>query len=282
MRFLFYIVAVYGFLYIPIVLVVLSSFSTSGDILHWSGVSFCWYRKLFCQREIIDAAYFSFRVAFVSASISSALGLLCAYLLVNSKRSDSWHHNENNTDTNQSLKEPKSIRLLNVLSMAPLLVSEIVLGLAFLLAFNLFSNWGFAVNPMHRLVIAHITLGCAYTVSILKASLLSVDKSIEEAALDLGAKPHHVFIHVTLPIISRALLVSWLMAFLISMDDVIIASFLHGSGVVTLPLLIFSRLKFGVTPDINALASILIFMAISVSVVVWRVMKNDKQRDVDN
>lgn len=228
----------YAFLYLPIILVIFYSLNKAATI-SWQGFSLRWYKMLFSDRAILSAAWVSLRVALCSATISVVLGTACAYAITRSPR-----------------------RVLQSMSTAPLVVPEIVMGLSMLLFFVVSQRlFGWPQRGMLTIIIAHTTLGTAYVVMIVRARLTNFDKRLEEAALNLGARPRNVFFLVTLPLIFPSIVSGWLISFILSLDDVILASFTSGPGASTLPLVIFSSLRFGSTPEINALASCIVFLA---------------------
>lgn len=234
-------VAGFIFLYAPILMIILFSFSASRIPGNWGGFSTQWYVALFQDRAILNAVAVSLRVAIASATIAVILGTIGAIVLVrfHNLRGKNFFHG---------------------LSTAPVLIPDIVLGLGLILLFVMLKNaigWPQQLG-IPTVTIAHATLAMAYVVIIVRSRLAEVDYHLEEAALDLGAKPHTVFFSITLPIISPALISGWLLAFTLSLDDVVLASFLTGPGTTTLALEVFSQIRYGLTPKINALASLMI------------------------
>lgn len=245
---LFFMGLGYVFLYLPIISLVVYSFNASYGSAAWEGFSLKWYEALFNNQRLIEAALTSVQVATYSATLAVVLGTLAAAALVRIKRF-------------------KGRTLFSLLTAAPLVMPEVITGLSLLLLFVSFQDiLGIYIHRgIGTVVIAHTTLCVAYVIIIVRTRLGDVDRSLEEAALDLGAKPLKVFLTVTLPIISPALLSSWLLAFALSMDDLVIASFTTGPGSSTLPMMIFASIRFNMTPEINALATIIIsFVAVSV------------------
>jgi putrescine transport system permease protein len=233
----------YVFLYAPILFVVLFSFNSSSAMTTFDGFSFHWYESLFKNTMLLRAFLVSLRVAVVSATLSVVLGTLCALTLVRIREFRGWS-------------------LLGIMGTAPLIMPEVITGLAFLVFFVTTENilgWPLG-RGIQTITIAHTTLALAYVTVIIRARLLEVDASLEEAALDLGGRPSRVFFLITLPIISPALFSGWLLAFALSMDDLVIASFTSGPGFSTLPMVIFSSIRLGATPQINALASLIVLM----------------------
>lgn len=252
----------YAFLYVPIVWLVVYSFNASRMVTVWSGFSTKWYGELLSNEKIIDAALLSLKVAFITATGSVALATLAALVLVRFKRF-------------------RGRTMFQAMVTAPLVMPEVITGLALLLMFVALEH---AVGwPDGRgtttIAIAHITFAMAYVTVVVQSRLSQMDESIEEAALDLGARPAKVFLVITLPIISPALLAGWLLAFTLSLDDVVIASFVSGPGSTTLPMVIFSSVRLGVSPQINALATIVVVLVTFGILVAGRLMyRREAQR----
>lgn len=227
------------FLYLPIFLVMIYSFNASGT-LEWSSFSWKWYQELFRNEGFWEGTITSFQIALTSATMATILGTLCAL---------------------QSSKKNHPHRLLGYMSTMPLVIPEIITGLSLLLFFVGCQNiFGFPQRGFWTIVVAHTTLGAAYGTAIIRTQLLELDPSLSEAALDLGARPYGVFFLVKLPIIFPSLMASWLISFILSFDDVVLASFTSGPGNNTLPLVIFSSLKMGSNPQLNALATCIVLM----------------------
>lgn len=227
----------YVFLYTPILLIILYSFNRS-NTLSWQGLSFKWYATLAQNKILLDGAMISLQIAILSATLAVILGTLCA---------------------NACMLPQRSHRVLGFLATAPLVIPEMITGLSLLILFVAFEqHMGWFKRGMLTVIIAHTTLGIAYVTAIVRARLRSLSPLLREAALDLGARPYKVFFLITLPLILPSLGASWLIAFILSFDDVILASFTTGPGTTTLPLVIFSSLKMGYTPQINALATCII------------------------
>lgn len=244
----------YAFLYLPIFTVMVFSFNSSRTVMNWESFSTFWYRKLFNNQKVIDAALLSFKLAIATASLALIIGTIAAFVMVRYSKF-------------------KGKRFFNGLVTAPLVMPDVMVGVALLLLFVMFNNltgWperrGFAT-----ISIGHATISIAYVIIVVRARLSDFDQSLEEAALDLGARPIKVFFKITLPLIMPALASAWLLAFILSFDDVILASFLGGPGYTTLPMLIFSSVRFGVTPELNALATIII-LCIALGVVTLALM----------
>jgi putrescine transport system permease protein len=209
-----------------------------------------WYKALLSDPIILRATFTSVKVACVSASVSVVLGTIAAVIIVRFKNFGG--------------------KSLFVGAIAALLVMpEVVMGLSMLTLFaGVEKVFGFSIESgTTTIAIAHITLTLAYVTMLIQARLRDLDKSVEEAALDLGASPLKTFFVITLPMISPAIILGWLLAFALSLDDVVIASFVAGSGATTLPMIVFSSLRFGISPEINALATILMTV-LSIGVVI--------------
>jgi putrescine transport system permease protein len=243
----------YAFLYLPIVLLVLFSFNESRLVTVWSGFSTRWYAELASNTRVIDAALLSLTVATVSASIAVVLGTLAALALARFGRF--------------VLRLPLAGMLV-----APLVMPEVITGLSLLLLFvssSVVIGW-----PVERglptVIMAHATFGIAYVAVVVQARLKLMDPQIEEAASDLGAPPARTFIWITLPTLLPALAAGWLLAFTLSLDDLVIASFTTGPGATTLPMVVYSSVRLGLSPQINALASLFIAVAaILVTAAAW-------------
>ena len=230
----------FAFLYAPIVSMVVFSFNANRLATVWSGFSLQAYVDLFADSAMISAAWLSLRIAAISATLSTVLGTLCAVALVRFRF--------------------RGRTLLAGAVSAPLVMPEVILGLSLLLLFVALESaigWP-AGRGFLTIVIAHSTFCMAYVTVVLQSRLVDLDISLEEAAMDLGATPVRVFFDITLPIIAPALISGWLLAFTLSLDDLVIASFVSGPGSSTLPMVIFSKIRLGVAPDVNALATILI------------------------
>lgn len=231
----------YVFLYAPILSLIIFSFNESKLVTVWGGFSTKWYGELFRDPQILGAALVSIQVAVIAATLAVILGTLAAYVLMRFGRF-------------------RSRSLLTGMATAPLVMPEVITGLSLLLLFVAMEQligWP-AGRGMITIIIAHTTFCLAYVAVIVQSRLTGMDQSVEEAAMDLGARPVRVFFDITLPIISPALVAGWLLAFTLSLDDLVVASFVTGPGASTLPMVIFSKVRLGVSPDINALATIII------------------------
>jgi putrescine transport system permease protein len=238
----------FAFLYAPIVSLVIFSFNESSLVTVWSGFSTKWYGQLLQDQQLLDAAWRSLQIAFFSASIALVLGTLCAVALVRFRRF-------------------RGRTVLAGTVAAPLVMPDVITGLALLLLFVAMEatlGWP-SGRGMVTIIIAHTTFCMAYVTVVVQSRLADFDGSLEEAAQDLGATPVRVFFDITLPIIAPALVSGWLLGFTLSLDDLVIASFVSGPGSSTLPMVIFSKVRLGVSPDVNALATIIIgFVALGV------------------
>ena len=229
------------FLYAPIISLVVFSFNDSRLVTVWGGFSTRWYVALFNDRQILNAAWISLKVAFASATLAVVVGTLGAFVLTR-------------------FGKFTGRLLLTGMITAPLVMPEVITGLSLLLLFvsmELTLGWP-AGRGLTTVIIAHTTFCAAFVAVIAQSRLRDMDESLEEAARDLGAGPVRVFFDVTLPVIAPALVSGWLLAFTLSLDDLVIASFVSGPGASTLPMVIFSKVRLGVSPDVNALATIII------------------------
>ncbi|MEH6677316.1 ABC transporter permease [Phenylobacterium sp.] len=224
-----------GFLYLPILLLVIYSFNASRLVTVWGGFSTRWYTSLFQNEQLLAAAWVTLRVAFVSATLATILGALAALGLVRAGRF-------------------RGRTLFSSMTYAPLVMPEVILGLSLLL---LFVSVGLP-RGFWTVTIAHTTLTLCYATVVVQARLVSFDEALEEAARDLGAPPWKAFVMVTLPNIAPAVAAAWMLAFTLSLDDLVIASFTTGPGATTLPIRIYSAVRLGVSPEINAISTLLI------------------------
>jgi putrescine transport system permease protein len=252
-----------AFLYIPLILLIFYSFNKSRIVPVWGGFSTKWYGVLFDSEEVWQAVALSLKIATVNATFAMLLGTLAGLALV---RFGSF----------------KGRMLFSGMISAPLVMPEVITGLSLLLLFitlKEFIGWpderGFTT-----ITIAHITFSMAYVAVIIQSRLVGMAQDLEEAAQDLGARPFRVLIDITLPLLAPGMLAGWLLAFTLSLDDLVIATFVSGPGAVTLPMLIYSRVRLGLRPDINALATIIILVvAIGVLVAAWIMFRQQKQRE---
>jgi len=256
----------FAFLYVPILSLVVYSFNESRLVTVWGGFSTKWYGALLRNEQVLNAAWLSLKIAAVNATGAVILGTLAGLALARFGRF-------------------RGRTLLSGMTTAPLVMPEVITGLSLLLLFVVLEQivgW-----PQGRgvttITIAHMTLTMAYVSVIVQSRLASLDESLEEAAMDLGARPWKVFFVITLPIIAPALISGWLLAFTISLDDLVIASFVAGPGSSTLPMVVFSKVRLGVSPDINALATIMVLL-VTIGVIIAGILmarqEKARQRDV--
>jgi putrescine transport system permease protein len=225
----------FAFLYIPIALVVLYSFNASRLVTVWGGFSLRWYASLVDNQQVVDSAWISLQVALISAVASTVLGTLAAIVLSRFGRF-------------------RGRLVFSSLIYAPLVMPEVIMGLSLLLLFVAFDlDRGF-----WTLTLAHTTFGMCFVAIVVHARLAGFDRSLEEAAMDLGASPVASFFQITLPLIAPSVIAGFLLAFTISLDDFVIASFTTGPGATTLPMRIYSQVRLGVTPEINAISTLMI------------------------
>jgi len=250
----------FAFLYIPVASLIFYSFNASKLVTVWGGFSTKWYGELLHNQQILGAAWLSLQVATASATLAVVLGTVAGLVLAR-------------------FGPFKGRTLLSGLTTAPLVMPEVITGLSLLLLFVTMEQligWP-AGRGMTTIIIAHVTLTMAYVTVIVQSRLAQMDDSLEEAAMDLGARPFKVFFLITLPIIAPALMSGWLLAFTLSLDDLVITSFVAGPGSSTLPMVIFSKVRLGVSPDINALATILVTI-VTIGVIVAGVMMTRQQK----
>lgn len=237
-----WLAAGYVFLYIPIVLLVVLSFNASRQDVVWQGFTFNWYRELLNDQEIVSGFILSLKIAFLTGTLSVILGTFAAFTLVKYKRF--WGRTA-------------FVGMVN----APLVMPEVIIGLSLLLLLVSLQNtatFSWINRGMFTILIGHALVGMAYATVVVQSRLSEMDRSVEEAAMDLGCRPHQVFFLVTLPNITQALMSAWLLTFTISLDDVVISQLLSGPGSNTMPIVIFSRARLGLDPRVNAVATITI------------------------
>ena len=242
----------YAFLYIPLASVIFYSFNDSSLATVWGGFSTRWYGELFRNDQVLDAAFLSLRVAVTAATLATIFGTLAGMALA---RFGSF----------------RGRTLFTGMITSPLVMPEVITGLSLLLLFvslQQLTGWP-AQRGFNTITIAHTTFAMAYVAVIIQSRLVSMDESLEEAAMDLGGRPFRVMIDITLPLIAPAMVAGWLLAFTLSLDDLVIATFVSGPGGSTLPMLIFSKVKLGVTPDINALATLIIVLVTLGVLIAW-------------
>jgi putrescine transport system permease protein len=250
----------YAFLYLPIAILIIYSFNDNRLVTVWSHFSTRWYGELFRNAQIGDALWLSLRVAAVSATASVVLGTLAAFVMQRAGRF-----------AGRSAFE--------VLATAPLILPEVLTGLSLLVLFVFLGEtigWP-AQRGADTITLAHIPFGMAYAAVVIRARLSQLDPLLEEAAADLGATPWRTFLRVSLPLLLPAIFAAWLLAFTLSLDDVVIASFVTGPGATTLPIVIFSSVRLGVSPQINALATLLV-LGVAVLIVAAMLMVRRAER----
>ncbi|SEP98715.1 ABC transporter permease [Thalassovita taeanensis] len=225
----------FAFLYLPMIILVIYSFNASKLVTVWAGFSTKWYGTLLQNQAFLDAAWVTIKVAVISSTIATVLGTMAAYVLVRAGRF-------------------AGRTLFSGMIYAPLVMPEVITGLSLLLLFI-----GIGLDRgIFTIILAHTTFAMCYVSVVVSSRLVSFDKSLEEAALDLGCSAFDAFRLVTLPIIAPAVISGWLLAFTLSLDDLVIASFTAGPSATTLPIKIFSAVRLGVSPEINALSTIMI------------------------
>ncbi|SLN16421.1 ABC transporter permease subunit [Oceanibacterium hippocampi] len=239
----------YAFLYLPIVILVIFSFNESRLVTVWAGFSTKWYVSLFDNTKIMDGAWTTLRIAFISSTLALVFGTLAGLALAR-------------------FTQFRGRTLFSGMVAAPLVMPEVITGLSMLLLFVAL-DW---TRGIGTITIAHTTFAMAYVAVVVQSRLVTFDRSIEEAALDLGATPAKTFFVITLPIIAPALVAGWLLSFTLSLDDLVIASFTSGPGATTLPMEIYSMVRLGVTPEINAVSTILVGI-VTVGVLIASVLQ---------
>ncbi|MBU2864586.1 ABC transporter permease subunit [Reinekea forsetii] len=240
------------FLYAPMVVLVVYSFNESRLVTVWAGFSTKWYGELFRDQQMMTAVGRSLEIAFYSATAAVFFGIFASVVMVR-------------------IKKFKGRTTFSGMITAPLVMPDVIIGLSMLLLFvamSQFLGWP-ETRGMLTIWIAHTTFGLAYSTVVISSRLREMDHSLEEAALDLGASQLKSFLLITLPIISPAVVSAWLLSFTLSLDDVVIASFVTGPGATTLPIEVFSSVRLGVTPKINALATLIIGAVTLVAIFAW-------------
>jgi putrescine transport system permease protein len=261
---IFMLIFGYAFFYVPIASMIFYSFNKSRLATVWGGFSTEWYGKLLTNEEMLTAAWLSLRIAFLSATVATILGTMAGIALARFSR---FHGRT----------------LFSGLVSAPLVMPEVITGISLLLFFiALNSAIGWPTRGFTTITLAHITFSLSYVTVVVQSRLASMDRSVEEAAMDLGSKPLRVLFDVTLPIIAPAIVAGWLLSFTLSLDDVVISAFAQGPGYTTLPLYIFSKVRLGVTPDINALATIIVLLVgTGVACAGFLMYRAEKKRERD-
>jgi putrescine transport system permease protein len=258
----------FAFLYLPILLMIVFSFNNSRLVTVWDSINsptIKWYGALFKNDQIIGAAWVSVQIAAMSATVAVILGTLAGLVLAR-------------------FGPFKGRALLSGMTTAPLVMPEVITGLSMLLLFvaieqvllTMFGiQWG---RGMATITIAHITFTMAYVTVVVQSRLATFDDSLEEAALDLGARPAKVFMQITVPLILPAILSGWLLAFTLSWDDLVVSQFVSGPGSNTLPMVIFSKVRIGVSPEVNALATIMVLLVATGVIVSAFYMRRQEQK----
>ena len=257
----FWLLAGYAFLYLPIFALIIYSFNDSKMVTLWGGFTFKWYGVLAEDKEVLAALWLSLKIAFATATSSVVLGMLGAFAMVR-------------------YKQFFGRTVFSAHLSAPLVVPEVITGLSLLLFFVMLQRAiGWPERGMFTIWVGHTSVGMAYAAVVIQSRLLEMDRSLEEAAQDLGCKPFQVFYLVTLPMIGQALASAWLLTFTVSLDDVVATAFLSGPGSTTLPVLILSRAKLGLNPTINAIATITVaVVAVGVMAGSLWLYKQEKRR----
>ena len=258
----FMLVAGLLFLYLPMFILVFYSFNASKLVTVWAGFSTKWYSELFLDEQLMGAVWMSLKIAFYNASMAVVLGTMAAYILAR-------------------FGQFRGRTAFSGMITAPLVMPDVITGLSLLLLFVTMADWfGWpADRGIMTIWIAHVTFSTAYVAVVVGARLREMDVSIEEAALDLGATPLKAFFLITIPTIMPALTSGWLLAFTLSLDDLVIASFVSGPGATTLPMVVFSSVRLGISPKINALATLIILIVSLATFVGWWLMcRTDREK----
>ncbi len=249
------------FLYVPIFSLVVYSFNESRLVTVWSGFSFKWYGELFRDRLMLDAAWMSLKIAFYTACAAVVLGTMASLIMTR-------------------FRGFRGKTLFGAMITAPLVMPEVITGVSILMMFVAIGDM--LGSPVQRgfgtVWIAHVTFTVAFVTVVISSRMQEMDRSLEEAAMDLGANRIRVFFFITLPIIAPSLAAGWLLAFTLSLDDLVIASFTNGPGSTTLPQKVFSSVRLGLSPKINALASLLIIAVSLAGVIAWWFMAREEKR----
>jgi putrescine transport system permease protein len=254
----------FAFLYLPIVALVVFSFNDSPVPNSWRGFTLKWYVALANDREMITAFWLSMKIAFFTACASVILGTLAAFALVKYRRF-----------TGRTL--------FSGMVNAPLVMPEVIVGLSLLLMLvSVQRALGFPDRGSLTIWMGHLLLGMSYATVVIQARLQDLNPQLEEAAMDLGARPWQVFTLITLPMIAQSLLSAWLLTFTLSLDDVVLSAFLSGPGSTTMPLVIFSRARLGLNPSVNAVATVIVVVvAIGVVVASYLIARAERNRSLE-
>ena len=251
----------FGFLYLPIALLVVYSFNASRLVAVWGGWSLHWYGALAGDDKFRDAALNSLKIGIMAASLGLVLGTCAGFAI-------------------ERFTRFRGRLIFSFMLMAPLVVPEVILGLSLLLLFVASQAWlGWpAGRGLMTVTIAHATFGSCFVAVLVRAQLAGFDRTLEEAALDLGARPLSVLWRVTLPGISPALVSGWLLAFTLSLDDLVVASFVSGPSATTLPMAVYSSVRIGVTPEINAMATVFLGAVVVLVVLAFSLIARQERR----
>ncbi|MBI3154904.1 MAG: ABC transporter permease subunit [Burkholderiales bacterium] len=259
-----WLAAGFVFLYLPIVALIVFSFNDSPVPNVWRGFTLRWYAQLAGDEEIIRGLWLSLQIAFLTASGAVVLGTLAAFALVKYRRFGGR-------------------TLFTAMVNAPLVMPEVVVGLSLLLMLvSVQRALGYPERGLMTIWFGHLLLGVAYATVVIQSRLKDLNPQLEEAAMDLGARPAQVFWLVTLPMIAQSLISAWLLTFTISLDDVVISAFLSGPGATTMPLVIFSRARLGLNPSVNAVATIIVVVvATGVVLASWLIARAERRRELE-
>ncbi|MCY1707933.1 ABC transporter permease [Pannonibacter sp. SL95] len=253
------IVLGFAFLYLPILILVVFSFNESRLVTVWGGFSTKWYGELMRNQQLLESAFVSLRVAFLSATAATVLGTMAALVLVRIGRF-------------------RGRTLFSGMIYAPLVMPEIILGLSFLLLFVAIDQ----PRGFWTIIISHTTFAMCFVAVVVQSRLVGFDQSLEEAAQDLGCPPARTFFVITLPLILPGVIAGWMLAFTLSLDDLVISSFTTGPGATTLPMKIYSQVRLGVTPEINAACTILVgIVTVAVVIASLATRRQEMQRERD-
>lgn len=256
-----WLTAGYVFLYLPILALVFFSFNDSPVANVWRGFTLKWYAQLIDDHELLAGLWLSLKIAFFTACGSVVLGTFAAFALVKYRRF--WGRT-----------------VFSGMVNAPLVMPEVVVGLSLLLMLvSVQRALGFPGRGLFTIWLGHLLLGMAYATVVVQARLRDLNPQLEEAAMDLGARPHQVFYLVTLPMIAQSLMSAWLLTFTLSLDDVVLSAFLSGPGATTMPLVIFSRARLGLSPSVNAVATLIVLVvALGVVAASYLIARNERKR----
>ena len=256
-----WLVAGYVFLFVPILSLIVYSFNDSPVPNLWRGFSLRWYHELLRDEDLLSGLWLSLKIAFLTACGSVVLGTLAAFTLVKYRRFGGR-------------------TLFSGMVSAPLVMPEVVVGLSLLLTMvSIQRAIGVPERGMMTIWLGHLLIGMAYATVVVQARLRDLNPQLEEAAMDLGARPHQVFWLVTLPMIGQSLISAWLLTFTLSLDDVVLSAFLSGPGATTMPLVILSRARLGLDPRVNALATVIVIVvAIGVALGSYLIARAERKR----